>query len=426
MMNSNTNHKINQVSETTLVIGIDIAKQKHFACAMDDRGRVLEKSFPFFQSDAGFEQLVKRIKSLQSLHQKSEVIVGFEPTGHYWMNLAAYLVDQQIRFVLVNPMHGNRTKELDDNLQTKNDQKDARVIASLIRDGRFTYSRILTGVEAELRNGASLRSKLQEDITSIKNRMIRWTDLYFPEFQHIFKSFGKNACAVLEMTPLPIDFDGKSDKELIQLYKNVEGLQCLSFSKIQKLKMLATKSIGLTEGLEMGRFEIKTLLSQFKALSKQLEVLSSRLSELAQQLTDYEYILSIPGLGENTAVELLSEIGSLSHYEHPRQLIKLAGLTLRENSSGKHKGQKKISKRGSRKLRAILYRVILPLIQHNIAFKSLYQYYTTRTVNPLKKKEAMVVLCGKLLKILHALCVKRVHFNASLMIRDLHCLQEAA
>ncbi|WP_035416917.1 IS110 family transposase, partial [Bacillus sp. MB2021] len=65
-MNSNINHKINQVSEKTLVIGIDIAKQKHFACAVDDRGRVLEKSFPFYQSEDGFEQLVKKIESLQS------------------------------------------------------------------------------------------------------------------------------------------------------------------------------------------------------------------------------------------------------------------------------------------------------------------------------------------------------------------------
>ncbi|WP_205207654.1 IS110 family transposase [Bacillus sp. P14.5] len=425
-MNRNMNHKINQVSEDTLVIGIDIAKKKHFACAMDDRGRVLQKSFPFFQSQAGFEQLDKRIQSLQALHEKSKVIVGFEPTGHYWMNLAAYLVDQHIQFVMVNPMHVNRTKELDDNLQTKNDQKDARVIASLIRDGRFNYSRTLEGVEAELRNGSSLRSKIQEDLTALKNRMIRWIDLYFPEFHHVFKSFGKNACAVLEKTPLPIDFDGKSDEALIELYKSVEGLKCLSVSSIKKVKAAAPQTIGLKEGLEMARFEMNTLITQFKSLSNQLEILSARLTELAEQMPDYEYILSMDGLGENTAVDLLSEIGSLSRYEHPRQLIKLGGLTLRENSSGQHKGQKKISKRGRRKLRAILFRVILPLIQHNAAFKALYHYYTTRTVNPLKKKEAMVVLCGKLLKILHALCTKRVHFNENLIIADLHCLQEAA
>ncbi|NME07318.1 transposase, partial [Psychrobacillus sp. BL-248-WT-3] len=53
-MNNSTNHKINQVSEKTLVIGIDIAKRKHYACAVDDRGRVLHKSFPIRQSAEGF------------------------------------------------------------------------------------------------------------------------------------------------------------------------------------------------------------------------------------------------------------------------------------------------------------------------------------------------------------------------------------
>ena len=123
MMNSNMNTKINQVSEKTLVIGIDIAKKKHYACAIDDRGRILQKPFPFIQSLDGFEQLHNMIHSLLESHEKTDVLVGFEPTGHYWMNLAAYLVENNIQFVMVNPMHVNRTKELDDNLQTKNDQK---------------------------------------------------------------------------------------------------------------------------------------------------------------------------------------------------------------------------------------------------------------------------------------------------------------
>ena len=79
-------------------------------------------------------------------------------------------------------------------------------------------------------------------------------------------------------------------------------------------------------------------------------------------------------------MDLLSEVGSFSLYENPRQLIKLAGLTLRENSSGQHKGQKHISKRGRKKLKDIFYfKVIVPLIRHNEAFKKLHEYYTTRT-----------------------------------------------
>ena len=141
------------------------------------------------------------------------------------MNLAAFLMNHGIPFLMVNPMHVNRSKELDDNLQIKNDQKDALVIARLIWDGRFSYPRLLTGVEAELRNGATLRTKIQEDLNALQNRLIRWLDRFFPEFTQVFKNFGKMAYAALEMTPLPSDIKGKSPKELLFLYRQVEGIR---------------------------------------------------------------------------------------------------------------------------------------------------------------------------------------------------------
>lgn len=425
-MNFNTNDKINQVTENTLVIGIDIAKHKHFACAVDDRGRVLQKSFPIFQSRIGFEAFYERLLALKAAHEKQEILVGFEPTGHYWMNLAAFLAHYGIPFVMVNPMHVNRSKELDDNLQTKNDQKDALVIARLMRDGRFSYPRLLEGVEAELRNGATLRSKIQEDLNALQNRLIRWLDRFFPEFTHVFKDFGKMAYAALEMTPLPADIQGKSPEELLFLYRQVEGMKSPQLPKAKQLIEVAQHSIGLTEGLVMAKYEIATLLSQIKLMQAQLDELTVQLTTLAKQMTDYEYLASVPGIGDVTIVELLSEVGSFTQYEHPRQCIKLAGLTLRENSSGKQKGQKRISKRGRRKLRALLFRVMMPLIRHNPAFKALHEHYTTRAKNPLRKKQSIVVLCGKLLKILHALCNKKRMFNEQQMMKDFTQLQVAA
>jgi len=425
-MNSNTNHKINQVSENTLVIGIDIAKHKHYACAIDERGRVLQKSFPISQSRDGFQAFYTHLLALKSTHEKQDIIVGFEPTGHYWMNLAAFLTNYGIPFVMVNPFHVNRSKELDDNLQTKNDQKDALVIARLMRDGRFSYPRLLEGVEAELRNGATLRSKIQEDLNALQNRIVRWIDRFFPEFMKVFKNFGKMAYAVLEKTPLPVDVQGKSPEELLFLYRQVEGMKSPQLPKAKQLVEVAQHSIGLTEGLVMARIEIATLLKQHHLMQEQLDTLTGQLIELAKQMTDYEYLASVPGIGDVTIVDLLSEVGSLTQYEHPRQLIKLAGLTLRENSSGQHKGQKRISKRGRRMLRSLLFRVMMPLIRHNEAFKQLHEYYTTRTINPLRKKQSIVVLCGKLLKILHALCKKKVKFDEQHMMKDLYCLVEAA
>ena len=117
-------------------------------------------------------------------------------------------------------------------------------------------------------------------------------------------------------------------------------------------------------------FEIATLVRRYHQLEQEIESISEYLDKLIQTSVEYEWLSTVPGLGDTTIVDLLSEIGSFSHYEDPRQLIKLAGLTLRENSSGQHKGQKRISKRGRRKLRALLFRVMMPMIRHNEAFEN--------------------------------------------------------
>lgn len=425
-MHSKMNNKINQVNEKTLVVGIDIAKHVHYACFVDERGRVIEKAFSVHQSREGFERLYEKIRLTMKETNKTNVIVGIEPTGHYWMNLAYFLDQYGISLVMVNPMHVKRSKELDDNLPTKNDKKDALVIARLLKDGRFSYPRILKEVEAELRIGSTLRSKLTEDLASIKNRIIRWLDRYFPEFTQVFPSFGKMALTALERTPMPQDIQGKTAEELVFLYRQVGGMRAPQLPKAKLLIEKASNSIGLTEGQKMAKHEIATLLRQFRLLEAEIEAVNDQLTEMAKTTMEYDLLASVPGLGDATIVDLLSEVGSFSLYENPRQLIKLAGLTLRENSSGQHKGQKHISKRGRKRLRHILFKVIVPLIRHNLAFKQLHEYYTTRNQNPLRGKQSMVVLCGKLLKILHGICKKKVFFNEQLMMKDLYCLEEAA
>ncbi|GAA3334609.1 hypothetical protein GCM10020331_103240 [Ectobacillus funiculus] len=90
----------------------------------------------------------------------------------------------------------------------------------------------------------------------------------------------------------------------------------------------------------MARIEIATLVRRYRQLEYEIQELTSQLTEMTQASVEYEWLSTVPGLGDATIVDLLSEIGSFSHYKHPRQLLKLAGLTLRENSSGQHKGQK--------------------------------------------------------------------------------------
>jgi transposase len=141
-MNYTQNEKINQVTESSLVIGIDIASEVQYARAFDWRGVEIGNVFKFENSRAGFENFSGWISNLKAKHKKNEVIAGAEPTGHYWFGLAGYMKEVGIKLVLVNPFHVKRSKEFDDNNQSKTDSKDPKTIAKLVIDGRYMEPRL--------------------------------------------------------------------------------------------------------------------------------------------------------------------------------------------------------------------------------------------------------------------------------------------
>jgi len=114
------------------------------------------------------------------------------------------------------------------------------------------------------------------------------------------------------------------------------------------------------------------------------------------------------------------EVGDVRRFESPRQIQKLAGLSLRENSSEKHKGQTTISKRGRSKLRAVLFNAAIPLIAKNPEFKSLHEYYTTRANNPLKKKQSVIAIRFKLIRVFYAILANGVTYDPQKMFSDIH------
>jgi vancomycin resistance protein YoaR len=105
-----------------------------------------------------------------------------EPTGHYWLNLAENTKKSNMRIVLVNPHHVKKSKELDDNNPSKNDRKDPKTIAMLVKDGRYMEPYMPEGVYKELRIAMETRWHIMKELTAIKNRICRWISIYFPEF----------------------------------------------------------------------------------------------------------------------------------------------------------------------------------------------------------------------------------------------------
>lgn len=427
-MKYNQNRKIKQITESTLVIGVDIAKERHVARAQDSRGIEFSNPLPIENTRQGFDRFHQWLKRLMIEHDKSDVIVGFEPTGHYWMAFAQFLRHQGIKCVVVNPLHVKKSKELDDNSPTKNDVKDARVIAQLVKDGRYSEPQIPTGIYAELRNGMNLRDRLQEDLGRVKGRITNWLDRFFPEFHDVFKDWeGKAALMTLKAFPLPKQIIDLGPENVLRHWK--QGIKrAIGMKRANALVAAAKRSVGLTEGTVMALREIQSLLSQYECLRHQMEEVMRDIEGLLEQIPASAYMMTIPGVGLVTVAGFLAEVGDVSQYTYPRQIQKLAGFNLREHTSGKHKGQTRITKRGRPKLRALLYAAIRPTVAKNPEFKRLHEYMTTRRENPLKKQQSLIALCCKLIRVLFALGRKHVPYQGEQCLGHvrLHQLQDAA
>lgn len=415
-MNYNKSEKLNQITEKMLIVGIDVSKNFHVARAQDFRGIEFGEAITFNNNYIGFSDLGSWIGTLMSDNKKETLIIGLEPTGPYWFNLARYLQNNNIQVVTVNPMHVKKIKELDDNSQTKTDYKDSKIIAQLVKDARFSEPNLLKGIYEDLRNAKNLRQSMVKDLTRAKNQVHNWLDRYFPEYKEVYISWeAKSFIMLLKKYTFPRTFS-QSSAEIV--YESLPGKlrRGVGLRKITKLVCVSKNSIGTTEGLVIAKEEINYLLKKYEAVLADIEMINVRTEEICNELNEVKMILEIKGVGLTTASGLISELGDIRNYDHPNQLIKMAGLSLIEESSGKKKGKTSISKRGRSDLRKFLYQVIFGMIATNAAFKELYKYYTKRAKNQLTGKQAIIALARKLLRIIYAIVTKNEPYNEAKML----------
>ena len=414
------NDKIEQVTEKTLVVGVDIGSTKQYARAFDYRGREIDRVFWFMDGRSGYELFLNWMQGLQSANDMDKIIVGAEPTSHYWFGLRRFLDEAGIQLVLVNPLHVSRAKELDDNNQTKSDRKDPKVIARLVMEGRYSVPYIPRGVYAELRNMWFLRQRVVDAEVKLRNRIARWFKIYFPEYTQAYGSFAaKSSITLLKTACLPEDVLQLGADGIVELWRAMK-LRAVGRKKAESLVAAAARSTGQTEGAGAARMEMQMLLDEWELLSKQHQQIDDKLRDLCEQIPESKNLLAIKGIGFVTVAGFLAEAGDIKRFDSPKQIVKLAGLALRENSSGKHKGKTTISKRGRARLRRLLFAGVIPLLATNDAFHSLHVYYTTRKQNPLKKKQSVIAICCKLVRIFYALLTKGTAFDSSKMLGDIH------
>ena len=418
-MNYIQNQKISQVTETTLIVGVDIGSETNFARAFNWRGQeVSKKVFRFSNSLEGFQSLLAYLNTHMTIASAQQAIVGCEPTGHYWFNLARYLEENNIKLALVNPYHVKQIKELDDNSPKKTDLKDPKTIAKLVVDGRYSYPYLPEGIYADLREAISSRERIVKELNAITNRIKRWLKIYFPEYLVVYKNFSaESGLTVLESAPLPQDIIQLGPEGVNQLWRD-KKLRAVGMKRALTLVEAAHNSIGLPGG-SCARMELQLLLEDFRTKQIQLEKITEVLEVETLSVPYADKLLVIKGVGLITVAGFLAEVGDIRRFDSPKQIQKLAGLEVKENSSGKHHGRSSISKRGRKRLRKILFQVMLPMIQNNSEFGEIYQYFTTRQKNPLKGKQAIVAAGCKLIRVFYAVLKHGVDYDPQKLRTDM-------
>ena len=428
-MKYNQNHKISQIAENTLVVGVDIAKKKHYARAFDYRGMELDKVIKFKANGGGFESFINWTESVAKAHGKKKIVVGIEPTGHYWYTFGRAVIDRGLMLVQVNPYHVKKTKELDDNTPSKSDYKDPKTIAFLVKDGRYQIPYMPDGKYAELRKANNLREEWVQKKIRVKNKVTRWLDIHFPEFLNAFSSWeGKTALMTLGKIALPEKIASKTPEEILCIWRK-EVRRGVGIKKAEKLVKEAQNSVGIREGAQMAEYEIKLLIKEYMEIREVLEDMERKLEKIVLTIPGANRFLEIKGVGIKTVAGFFAEIGDIKRFTSAKQIIKLAGLNLRQNSSGQHKGETTISKRGRSRLRALLFRAILPIVATNEVFNKLHHDNISQKERPMKKMQSLIALCCRLIRIVYSLITKDQEFDPDKLIRDIHrddALQGAA
>ena len=137
--------------------GIDIAKYKHEATVIDEAGVALLDSISFANSKEGCEKLLALFQRLD-ISQK-DLLIGMEATGHYWLSVYGYLLEQGFEVKVINPIQSEAFRKMYIR-QTKNDRKDSFIIAQIMRFGQFSATNLAEEAIVALRQLSRYRLAL--------------------------------------------------------------------------------------------------------------------------------------------------------------------------------------------------------------------------------------------------------------------------
>jgi transposase len=400
-------------SEKYLLVGIDVAKEKHHAFYGTATGKTLLRRLIFENSNEGFNKLIDMTYVLKTQHCLEKVVYGLEPTASYHKPLAEALIKCRCNVVQVSGAAVTKNRELLDGRWDKNDDKDSANVADLISQGKCQYYDYPPVEMRDLRNLLSLKRMLKKQEhrmrVRIRNNLIAQ---YFPEFDRHFAKGCSESLAIAKWCLKPREIAFMEYEEFEQLV----APRVRTRSQAKRIRDIwddALMSIGCEAGKAM-QFEGKLMVEELQNIKDSINAVDKQIKDICAEFSEYTYIMSIPGFGPDISSKVLAAIGNPYRFDNGRQVLKLAGFDLNANRSGKTSDNAvpKISKRGKAHLRYALYQAAFIASTRNRYFML---YYTNQLRGREREKgiktKMKVKLASKMLIIAWTLMKKKISFD---------------
>jgi len=400
-------------SEEYLIVGIDIAKDQHHAFFGTATGKTLLRRLVFSNDHEGFRKLLDHAEALRVRHGLKKVVYGMEPTANYHKPLGEYLIILGRTVVLVSGVTVKRNRESLDGRWDKHDAKDSANVADLISQGKCLYYEHPSAELRGLRGLLSLKRRLKKQEhgyrVRIRNNLIAQ---YFPEMDRDYDRLGAEGLSIMrwcfppsQMTVLDVDpFIERVTSRRIRIEKR---------RRLEGIWEKAGKSIGC-DGVPGVEHEARVMVEGLKQIREMIKETEDKIQELCEQFSEYKYLLTIPGYGPDVSAKVLGAIGDPDRFQNGKQVLKLAGLDLSADRSGKDsaKAIPQISKRGKADLRYALYQAALIASTRNQDFM---RYYTRKLQGREREKgihtKMWVKLSAKMLLIAWTLMKRKEVFD---------------
>jgi transposase len=399
-------------SNEYLIVGIDVAKDKHHAFFGTATGKTLLKRLIFENNMNGFERLLDYTETVKTEHELEKIVFGLEPTANYHKPLAEYLIKCGYNVVLVSGVAVVRNREMLDGRWDKNDDKDSANIADLISQGKCQYYDYTSTTLRGLRDLLSLKRRLkkQEHGTKarIRNHLLAQ---YFPEFDKYFEKRGAASLAVVKWCLKPSKIWNMEFDEFVHLVAprtKTTGQK----TRLREIWDLAIESIGCEAGEELC-FEARFMIEDLQQIRESIKKVDEHIEEVCLGFPEYEHLRSIPGFGPDVASKVIAAIGDPFRFDNGSQVLKLAGFDLNAARSGNtsDKAVPVISKRGKASLRYALYQAAFIASTKN---KHFIVYFTNKLRGREREKgikiKMRVKLAAKMLIIAWTLMKKKEPF----------------